>query len=49
VEELRRANAKIIGVVFNEVKAKGEGYYSPYYHHYRSRYHYYGEEEKEEQ
>lgn len=47
VEELKRANAKIIGVVFNEVKAKGEGYYSPYYHHYRSRYHYYGEEEEE--
>ncbi len=49
VEELRRANGKIIGVVFNEVKAKGEGYYSPYYHHYRSSYHYYGEEETEEQ
>jgi len=48
VEELRRAKAKVIGVVFNEVKAKGEGYYSPYYHHYRSRYHYYGEEEEEE-
>jgi len=48
VEELKRAKAKVIGVVFNEVKAKGEGYYSPYYHHYRSRYHYYGEEEEEE-
>ena len=49
VEELKRAKAKVIGVVFNEVKAKGEGYYSPYYHHYRSRYHYYGEEEEEQQ
>ena len=46
VEELKRAKAKIIGVLFNEVKAKGNGYYEPYYHYYR--YHYYGEEEEEE-
>ena len=43
VEELTRAKAKIIGVLFNEVKASGEGYYSPYYHYYRS--HYYEQEE----
>ena len=49
VEELKRAKAKVIGVLFNEVKAKGEGYYSPYYHYYRYRSHYYEEEEKEEQ
>jgi len=49
VENLKRAKAKVIGVLFNEVKAKGEGYYSPYYHYYRYRSHYYEEEEKEEQ
>jgi capsular exopolysaccharide synthesis family protein len=48
VEELKRAKAKVIGVLFNEVKAKGEGHYSPYYHYYRYRSHYYEEEEKEE-
>lgn len=49
VEELKRAKVKIIGVMFNEVKARGEGYYSPYYHYYRHRSHYYEQEEKEEQ
>jgi succinoglycan biosynthesis transport protein ExoP len=44
VEELGRANAKIIGVVFNEVKAKDEGYYFPLYNYYRYRYDYYGAE-----
>jgi succinoglycan biosynthesis transport protein ExoP len=48
VEELKRANAKIIGVLFNEVKLKEREYYSPYYHYYRQGYQYYGEEEKEE-
>ena len=48
VEELKRAKAKVIGVLFNEVKAKGEGHYSPYYQYYRYRSHYYEEEEKEE-
>lgn len=47
VDELRHAKAKIIGVLFNEAKAKGEGYYSPYFHYYG--YHYYGEEEKTEE
>ena len=48
LEELKRAKAKIIGVLFNEVKAKGEKYYSPFYHYSPYRSHYY-EEEKEEQ
>ncbi|MQY61293.1 hypothetical protein GH153_05610 [bacterium] len=43
VEEMKKAKAKIIGVLFNEVKIKRDGYYSPYY-----RYHYYGEEERTE-
>jgi len=44
VEELRRAKTKIMGVLFNEVKAKSEDYSSPYYHYYRS--HYYEHEER---
>jgi succinoglycan biosynthesis transport protein ExoP len=48
LEELKRAKAKVIGVLFNEVEAKGERYYSPFYHYYHYRSHYY-EEEKEEQ
>jgi len=48
LEELKRAKAKVIGVLFNEVKAKGEKYYSPFYHYSPYRSHYY-EEEKEEQ
>jgi len=44
IEELRRGKSQIMGVVFNEVKMKKEGYYSPYYHHYL--YHYYSEEER---
>ncbi len=44
VEELRRANTKIMGVIFNEVKAKNEGSCSPYYHYCRS--HYYEHEER---
>ena len=45
VEELKKAKGKIIGVLFNEAKARGEGYYSPYYRY--SRYRYYGEEGEE--
>ena len=43
IEELRRTKAKIIGVLFNEVKAKEEEYSSPYYYYCRHRY--YSEEE----
>ena len=46
VEELKRAKAKIIGVLFNEVKARGEGYHSPYYEYFQ--YHHLYHEEKEE-
>ena len=45
VEELRRAKAKIIGVIFNEVKVKkGDYYFMDYYRYYR--YRYYEEEER---
>ena len=46
VEEMKKAKGKIIGVLFNEVKARGDGYHSPYYEYSRYRYQYY--EEKEE-
>ncbi|MFQ6109999.1 MAG: polysaccharide biosynthesis tyrosine autokinase, partial [Candidatus Aminicenantales bacterium] len=45
VEELERAKARIIGVMFNEVKMKKQGYYEPYYKYYRYRYYYEHEEE----
>ena len=46
VEELRRAKAKMIGVMFNEVNVKkGDYHFMDYYRYYR--YHYYGEEEKQ--
>ena len=48
VEEMKKAKAKIIGVLFNEAKIKGAGYYSPYYRYSRYRYRYYGEEERTE-
>ena len=45
VEELRRVNAKIIGILFNEMKmSKGEYPYMDYYRSYR--YRDYGEEEQ---
>jgi capsular exopolysaccharide synthesis family protein len=44
VEELKRARATIIGVVFNNLKVgKGDYHFMDYYRYYR--YHYYGEEE----
>jgi len=44
VEELKRAKAKVIGVIFNKLKVKkGDYYYMDYYRYYRHRY--YGEEE----
>jgi capsular exopolysaccharide synthesis family protein len=46
VEELKKAKGKIIGVLFNEVKARGEGYYSPYYRYSRYRYQYHDEKEE---
>jgi succinoglycan biosynthesis transport protein ExoP len=46
VEELRRAKAKIIGVLFNELKmTRGDYSFMNYYRYYRQ--HYYGEEEKQ--
>jgi len=46
VEELKRANAKIIGVVFNGLKAsQGKYFYRGYYPYYR--YGYYGSKEVE--
>ena len=45
VEELRRAKAKIIGVLFNELKVRrGDYHFMDYYRYYRHGY--YGEEEK---
>ncbi len=45
VEELRRAKAKIIGVLFNELKARrGDYHFMDYYRYYRHGY--YEEEEK---
>ena len=46
VEQLNRANAQIIGVLFNETKMTREGYYSQGYK-YKYRYHYYKTEERE--
>jgi len=47
VEELKRAKAKIIGVVFNGVKVrKGDYFYMNYYRYYRQEY--YGEEVQSE-
>jgi polysaccharide biosynthesis transport protein len=43
VEELRRARAKIIGVLFNQTQVENAGYFSNYDRYYRSQYH---EEEK---
>lgn len=46
VEELRRVKAKIIGVLFNELKmTRGDYSFMNYYRYYRQ--HYYGEEEKQ--
>jgi len=39
IEELSRAKSKIIGVLFNEMKMRREGYRSTYYRHfYRKQY-----------
>lgn len=38
VEELRRARATIIGVLFNQTKAENGDYFSKYYRYYRSQY-----------
>ncbi len=47
VEELKRAKAKIIGVVFNGIKIKkGDYFYMDYYRYYRQEY--YGEEVQSE-
>jgi len=46
VEELKRAKAKILGVLFNELKVKKRDYhFMDYYRYYRHGY--YGEEEKQ--
>lgn len=52
VDEIRKANADIIGVLFNEAKVTKHGYYSGYYKGYSKyyRYHdYYGEREEGEE
>ncbi|MBN1272583.1 MAG: polysaccharide biosynthesis tyrosine autokinase [Candidatus Aminicenantes bacterium] len=38
INELKRAKAKPLGVVFNEAKMARQGYGSHYYHYYRHRY-----------
>ncbi len=38
LEQLRKANANILGAVINNVKVKKVGYYYNYYHYYTSRY-----------
>jgi len=47
VEELEKAKSKIIGVLFNEIKIKKEGYHASYYRHYY-RQQYYGDEQDRE-
>jgi Mrp family chromosome partitioning ATPase len=42
VGEVRKTKADIVGVIFNEVKAGGEGRGAPYYHYYQ--YEYYTDE-----
>jgi succinoglycan biosynthesis transport protein ExoP len=42
VEEFEKAKSRIIGVLFNEIKIKKEGYHSSYYRHYY-RQQYYGD------
>jgi capsular exopolysaccharide synthesis family protein len=48
IEGLRRAKANIVGVLFNEAKMRGDGYYHSSYSRYY-RYHYYGGEEEAEE
>lgn len=38
IEQLKKANANILGAVINNVKVKKVGYYYNYYHYYTSRY-----------
>ncbi|MGZ7066326.1 MAG: CpsD/CapB family tyrosine-protein kinase, partial [Candidatus Aminicenantales bacterium] len=38
VDEIRKAKAEIVGVVFNEVKLGRQGRVSPYYHYYQYEY-----------
>lgn len=38
LEQLKKANANVIGAVINNVKVKKVGYYYNYYHYYTSRY-----------
>ena len=46
IEELSRANSKIIGVLFNEMKMRKEAYQSSYYrHYYRKQYFGQGQDE----
>ncbi|NIM91391.1 MAG: polysaccharide biosynthesis tyrosine autokinase [Candidatus Aminicenantes bacterium] len=44
VEEFEKAKSRIIGVLFNEIKIKKEGYHSSYYRHYY-RQQYYGDDQ----
>ncbi len=47
VEEFEKAKSRIIGVLFNEIKIKKEGYHSSYYRHYY-RQQYYGDDQGQE-
>jgi len=46
IKELQRTKIKIVGVIFNEVKAKDDRYYSEYYPYYRHQY--YSQEESQQ-
>lgn len=46
LEQLKKANANVIGAVINNVKVKKVGYYYNYYHYYTNRY-YYQRDERE--
>ena len=38
VDEIRRTNGQIIGIIYNEVRLSKRGYYSPYYQNYQMYY-----------
>ncbi len=46
IAQLRRAGAKVIGVVMNRIPREGSSYYGGYYSSYREGYNYYSEKEE---
>jgi len=48
VDEFEKANSKIIGVLFNEIKIKKQSYHSSYYRHYYRQQYYGGDQEDRE-